>query len=77
MDKNKGNKIQSLGKSYRKTVLTIKSCKTKEQLKVASRMVENFKKFYKKVGYPKSLSYNLDREIKIKYNLLESLSKNK
>jgi alcohol dehydrogenase YqhD (iron-dependent ADH family) len=74
---NKNNKTQSLGRSYRKTILTIKSCKTKKQLEVASRMVENFKKFYKKVGYPKSLSYNLDREIKIKYNLLESLSKNK
>jgi len=34
-------------------------------------MVENFKEMYKEVGYPKSLSYNLDRTLK---NILGSLS---
>ena len=29
-------------------------------------MVENFKKMYKQVGYPKALSYSLDRAIKRK-----------
>jgi len=27
-------------------------------------MVENFKIIYKKVGFPKTLSYNLDRALK-------------
>ena len=61
----------SLIKAYKKTLDTIESCNTEEQLKIASLMVENFKKLYKGVGYPKSLSYNLDREIK---NILGSLS---
>ena len=52
-----------LENSYYKTVLVIESCKTKEQLEGASRMVENFKKLYGKVGYPKALSYNLDRKL--------------
>jgi hypothetical protein len=54
---------QSLENSYYKTVLVIESCKTKKQLEGASRMVENFKKLYGKVGYPKALSYNLDRKL--------------
>ena len=29
-------------------------------------MVENFKKMYNEVGYPKALSYSLDRAIKRK-----------
>tara|TARA_R100000995_G_scaffold60528_1_gene30736 strand:- start:5 stop:124 length:120 start_codon:yes stop_codon:yes gene_type:complete len=29
-------------------------------------MVENFKELYERVGYPKVLLYNLDREFKIK-----------
>ena len=49
--------------SYNKVIATIKSCKTKEQLEGASRMVENFKELYGKVGYPKALSYNLDRKL--------------
>ena len=53
-------------KAYKKALDTIESCKTKEQLEGASRMVENFKKMYKQVGYPKALSYSLDRAIKIK-----------
>jgi hypothetical protein len=52
-----------LENSYYKTVLVIESCKTKEQLEGASRMVENFKELYGKVGYLKALSYNLDRKL--------------
>ena len=52
-----------LENSYYKTVLVIESCKTKKQLEGASRMVENFKKLYGRVGYPKALSYNLDRKL--------------
>ena len=51
---------------YNKVIATIKSCKTKDQLEVASNMIENFKEMYKQVGYPKVLSYSLDRELKIK-----------
>ncbi len=53
-------------KSYKKTLYTIESCKTEEQLKTASIMVENFKKMYKEVGYPKALSYSLNRALKRK-----------
>ena len=56
----------SLEESYHKTILTIQSCKTEEQLKGASRMVNNFKTFYEKVGCLKILSYNLDRTLKLK-----------
>jgi len=55
-----------LDKAYSKVITTIKSCKTKDQLEVASNMIENFKEMYKQVGYPKVLSYSLDRELKIK-----------
>ena len=57
-----------LNKVYDKLILTIESCNTKEQVKGAFRMVENFKVIYKKVGYPKILSYNLDRLLDIKNN---------
>ena len=57
---------QSLENSYYKTILVIESCKTKEQLKVAFVMIKNFKRMYKQVGYPKALSYSLDRAIKRK-----------
>ena len=57
----------SLKNSYYKTISTIKSCKTKNQLEGASRMVENFKELYKKVGYPKTLSYSLDETLKQQY----------
>ena len=53
-------------KAYKKTLDTVESCKTEEQLKTAFAMVENFKKMYKQVGYPKALSYSLDRAIKRK-----------
>tara|TARA_B100000900_G_C20459342_1_gene666540 strand:- start:481 stop:669 length:189 start_codon:yes stop_codon:yes gene_type:complete len=53
-------------KAYKKTIKTIESCNTEEQLKVASKMVKNFKRMYKQVGYPKALSYSLDRVLKRK-----------
>ena len=56
-------KNPSLENSYYKTVSVIESCKTKEQLKSAFKMVDNFKELYGKVGYPKALSYNLDRKL--------------
>ena len=52
--------------AYKKALNTIESCKTEEQLKTAFAMVENFKKMYNEVGYPKALSYSLDRAIKRK-----------
>ena len=52
-----------LENSYYKVVSVIESCETKKQLESASRMVENFKELYGKVGYPKALSYNLDRKL--------------
>ena len=54
---------QSLENSYYIVISVIESCKTKEQLEGASRMVENFRELYGKVGYPKALSYNLDRKL--------------
>ena len=56
-------KNPSLKNSYNKVISVIESCKTKEQLEGASRMVENFRELYGKVGYPKALSYNLDRKL--------------
>mgnify|MGYP003120767806 CR=1 FL=1 len=55
-----------IDQSYNKIITTIKSCKSIIQLDGASRMVENFKELYERVGYPKVLLYNLDREFKIK-----------
>ena len=52
-----------LENSFNKTLKVIESCKTKEQLEGAFKMVENFKELYGKVGYPKALSYNLDRKL--------------
>ena len=56
----------SLESSYYKTVLVIQSCNTKDQLSSAFEMVKNFKEMYKQVGYPKALSYSLDRALKRK-----------
>ena len=56
-------KNPSLKNSYNKVISVIESCKTKEQLSVAYYMVDNFKKLYKNVGYPKVLSYNLNRKL--------------
>ena len=56
--------------SYNKILLTIKSCKTKEQLEGASRMVENFKSMYKQVGYPKVLLYNINKVLNKQSNYI-------
>jgi hypothetical protein len=61
------HKHPPLDKAYNKTLLTIESCITLEQLEVASNMVKNFKTLYKKVGCPKALSYSLDRELNKTY----------
>ena len=50
--------------SYNKVIATIKSCNTKTQLEGASNMIKNFKTLYKKVGYPKIISYSLDETLK-------------
>ena len=55
-----------LTEAYKKTLNVIESCETEEQLVVAFVMVENFKEMYRQVGYPKTLSYSLDRAIKRK-----------
>jgi hypothetical protein len=60
-------KHPQLIKAYKKAFSTIESCETEKQLKTASAMVENFKKMYKQVGYPKTLSYSLNRKIKQTY----------
>ena len=52
-----------IDQSYHKIIITIESCNNKDQLEGASRMVENFKKLYKQVGYPKVLSYSLTRKL--------------
>ena len=52
-----------IDQSYNKVIAVIESCKTKRQLEGAYYMVNNFKKLYKNVGYPKVLSYNLDRKL--------------
>ena len=59
-------KCPRLTKTYNKTISVIESCTTENQLEGASRMVKNFKNLYEKVGYPKVLSYSLDRAIKRK-----------
>ena len=54
--------IQSLENSFNKTLKVIESCHTKEQLKGAARMINNFKVLYKNVGYMKLLNYKLVKE---------------
>jgi hypothetical protein len=56
-----------IDQSYNKVITTIESCKTISQLEGASRMVKNFKNLYKKVGYPKTISYSLDETLKQQY----------
>ena len=60
-------KNPQLKESYHKTISVIESCKTKNQLEGASRMVENFKTLYKNVDYPKVLSYIIDKTLKEQY----------
>ena len=52
-----------LENSYNKVILVIESCNTLTQLEGAEKMVKNFKTLYGKVGYPKTLSYNLGRKL--------------
>tara|TARA_B100000902_G_C26746083_1_gene638529 strand:- start:212 stop:403 length:192 start_codon:yes stop_codon:yes gene_type:complete len=59
-------KHPQLIEAYKKALNTVESCETEEQLKVASVLVENFKKMYNGIGYPKALYYSLDRAIKRK-----------
>ena len=56
-------KKPSLKNSYNKTLLVIKGCQNIEQLEGAINMVKNFKTMYRKVGYPKVLSYSLDNAL--------------
>ena len=57
----------AIDQSYNKVIATIKSCKTKAQLKGASKMVENFKTLYKKLGCPKILLYSLNETLNKQY----------
>jgi len=65
-------KTPPLEKSYNKTLLVIKNCQTITQLEGASNMVKNFKTLYRKVGYPKALSYNLENTLKKQYTICQS-----
>ena len=60
-------KNPQLEKSYQKTLKVIKSSKSIIQLDGASRMIKNFKKLYKQVGYPKVLLYNIDNILNKQY----------
>ena len=51
-----------LESSFNKTLKVIESCTTKKQLEGASRMINNFKTLYGKVGYVKLLNYKLTKE---------------
>ena len=64
-------KIPPLEKSYNRTLLVIKNCQTIEQLEGATNMVKNFKTLYKKVGYPKVLSYSLDNAIQKQHTICQ------
>ena len=67
---NKAMLIQKpVGQSFNKVITTIESCKTREQLDGAIKMVENFKKMYRQVGYTEVLLY------KIKVTLKKQLKK--
>ena len=68
---NKVILIQTVVDQYNKVITTIKSCKTKEQLEGASRMVKNFKEIYRRVGYPKTLPYSLDRTLQKQYTICQ------
>ena len=51
-----------LESSFNKLLKVIASCTTKEHLKGAAKMINNFKILYKKVGYMKLLNYKLIKE---------------
>jgi hypothetical protein len=61
------NQHPQLELAYDKTISVIESCKTENQLEGASSMVRNFKNLYKRIGYPKVLSYSLDETLKQQY----------
>ena len=61
----------TINQSYNKVITTINSCKTKSQLEGASRMIKNFKTLYNLVGYPKILSYNLDRTLQKQHTICQ------
>jgi len=63
--------VPQIENSYHKTISVIKSCKTKNQLEGASRMVENFKTLYREVGYPKALYYSLNRTLQKQYTVCQ------
>ena len=51
-----------LENSFNKILKVIASCTTKEHLKGAARMINNFKILYEKVGYMKLLNYKLNKK---------------
>ena len=55
--------LTQIAQSYHKVITTIESCKTRDQLESASKMVKNFKNLYEQIGYPKVFSYNLDNKL--------------
>ena len=65
---NHNNKVMSIqkqvGQSFNKVIATIESCKTREQLDGAIKMVENFKKMYRQVGYTEVLLYKIKVTLK-------------
>jgi len=63
--------LTAIDQSYNKVITTIKSCKTKIQLEGASNMIKNFKILYRKVGYPKILSYSLDETLNKQYTICQ------
>ena len=64
-------KVPPLEKTYNKTLLVIKGCQNIEQLEGAINMVKNFKTMYRKVGYPKVLSYSLDNALNKQYTICQ------
>ena len=64
-------KKPSLKNSYNKTLLVIKGCQNIEQLEGAINMVKHFKTLYRKVGYPKVLSYSLDNALNKQYTICQ------
>ena len=55
--------LTQIDQSYHKVITTIESCKTRDQLESASKMIKNFKNLYEQIGYPKVFSYNLDNKL--------------
>jgi hypothetical protein len=53
-----------VGQSFNKVIATIESCKTIEQLEVATKMAENFKNIYRQCGYAEVLLYKISVTLK-------------